>query len=234
VKLTNRLKNSLKLTFLGSALALAIAVPSQAAVVTLSFTVQQLENAILAGGPQGTCLANLSNCGVYSVGLYSDTVNGVTSTSPAVISYISPVPSGNGAWVGNPTGFSGPFAAAAIQTNDSSSAAGSNGVFFITTNGNTAGNTYTDFPVQPQVGLGAISAGTELGFNVNVATVSYGSSASVTLELAAEHFDVHGVQLPKGSSFFTTMNVTQTPEPSSIILLFSGVAVVALRRRFCS
>jgi hypothetical protein len=211
--------------------AAVLGVPALANSVTLMITESEIA---AAAGSITYCTAAFTGCGIYGIGIDntaagSFTLSGVTGTLQGVVAPVaswgqvtlhdSPNAYGVGALTTNTN--------AAMMTEHSGTLTGSWGGDF--DNAGQPGNTFTS-------ATSFYTAGTALGFifNAGATNIAYGSTATVLLDVLSD--DISGNSQPstgataKGAVSFVSFVVTAVPEPSSMPLLFGGVACIVFGR----
>lgn len=196
-----------------------------------------------------SCYSNLSNCGIYGVGLIGVSGQTVTSSSISI-----PTLGTNDQWTSK-SGTIGAYGGVGIEAHDVSGGK----IAFITNDStiSTANKTYKTAnptggpgmgvaPVSSSSGsavthAGIISATTDLQIVLNFADY-VAPTQTLSLEFAGLSFKWDGSQnktlddrisVTLTAATVTGNPVSATPEPSSLILILGGIALVGLSRMRC-
>lgn len=228
------MKKILTYAALGALMTFGSAVSARANTVTYLFSASALYSAGFTAG--GNCASNLTNCGILGIGLVSSSGGTITSAS-----FIAPTLGATDAWTSytNSTNLPGVISGTGMEESGS-------GMAFITqdTHVGTGNTYYTDNGAKSisgaAVGTGLsaaayISSSTTLGFQV---TYSGNVTGPVTLnlELVADLLSTSdgsnqgGSKTYAGTATLTGVTAQATPEPSSMILIFGGIAGIAVSR----
>ncbi len=213
-----RLESAITLTI--AALVCSVA-PARANQLSVLITEAQIRAAVTSSTFTG-CSAGLTDCGVYAIGLKSDSLGETSATANR---------SPSSSWAVVSLGSSGgpgyeASGAAAGQT-------------YITANTHVTSSNNYDTNTTPALlkGAGALPVGTTLGWLVTYSTnIAVGVSDTLTLRLFAVQLNATtGAEGNKGlASNVTISTLTSLPEPSSMLLFLGGFAalgVYRLRRR---
>jgi hypothetical protein len=215
----------------GALLTFGSAVSARANTVEFTVSVSSLETAINAGGNWGGNCTNLASCGVLGIGL-----TGINSGTTGISSTISLPLGSTDAWT--PGTIPSTLGNAITASTDTT-------VAFITAASSLSGSFYN-----PQAGTSTLtlassgSGGLSATGVVNTAdtvtflvtdTAGLTAGTSYTLDLVAEadFFTGSGQNTTTKSgtqNFSIALTAMSTPEPSSMALIFAGIAGIALSR----
>ncbi|MES1260744.1 MAG: PEP-CTERM sorting domain-containing protein [Acidobacteriota bacterium] len=231
---------------LSTAMFMVSSVPAQASQLTVVVTVGQIINAFATTANSGltaNCLSNLSDCGIFGIGLVSDTLGTLNLTNSHGIT--APAAGLPDAWVPksingltNPGFEAGgnPNTVVAFITNDTHLL--STGTPYTANTLATAQNgAPNSLAGDSTSGIGMLSTGTTLSFllDYGMSNVAAGVD-NITFEVLVAKFNSNGTQASKnilGTIVVNGLNattLTTAPEPSSVALLLGGIAVIGWRR----